>query len=146
MFQSIVIGTDGSDTAREAVGRAVELAAGVGARVHVVSAYEPLRGVRVAGGERTPERSEWRVGPESRVEAVLAEALGACNARGVDAQGHAREGDPAEAILEVADQQGADLVIVGNKGMTGSRRFLLGSVPDKVSHHAPCAVLIVKTA
>ena len=56
---------------------------------------------------------------------------------------HAREGDPADAILDVAEETKADLVIVGNKGMTGARRFLLGSVPNKISHHAPCSVLIV---
>ena len=146
MFQSIVIGTDGSDTAREAVRQAVELASQWGARVHIVSAYQPLRGVRVAGGQDAAERAEWRVGPDVGVESVLAEAVGACHARGVDAESYAREGDPAEAVLQVADEQGADVVIVGSKGMTGSRRFLLGSVPDKISHHAPCAVLIVKTA
>lgn len=58
---------------------------------------------------------------------------------------HARQGDPADAILDVAEEQNADVVIVGNRGMTGAKRFLLGSVPDKVSHHAPCSVLIVRT-
>ncbi len=58
---------------------------------------------------------------------------------------HAREGDPADAILEVAEQTDADLIVVGNKGMTGARRFLLGSVPNKISHHAPCSVYIVRT-
>ena len=58
---------------------------------------------------------------------------------------HAREGDPADAILDVAEEMKADLVVVGNKGMTGARRFLLGSVPNKISHHAPCGVYIVRT-
>jgi nucleotide-binding universal stress UspA family protein len=57
-----------------------------------------------------------------------------------------REGDPADAILDVAEEKNADLVIVGNKGMTGAKRFLLGSVPNKVSHHAPCSVLIIRTS
>ena len=57
---------------------------------------------------------------------------------------HAREGDPADAILDVAEEQGADLIVVGNKGMTGAKRFLLGSVPNKVSHHAPCSVMIIR--
>ena len=64
---------------------------------------------------------------------------------GVEAECYARRGDPAEAILDVAEEQDADLIVVGSKGMHGSRRFLLGSVPDKVSHHAPCSVLIVRT-
>ena len=64
---------------------------------------------------------------------------------GRDGHRYARQGDPADAILDVAEEQGADLMIVGNKGMTGAKRFLLGSVPNKVSHHAPCSVLIIRT-
>jgi nucleotide-binding universal stress UspA family protein len=64
---------------------------------------------------------------------------------GLDVETFAREGDPADAILDVAEERDADLIVVGNKGMTGARRFLLGSVPNKVSHHAPCSVLIVRT-
>ena len=58
---------------------------------------------------------------------------------------YAREGDPADAILDVAEELGSELIVVGNKGMTGAKRFLLGSVPNKVSHHAPCAVMIIRT-
>ena len=68
-----------------------------------------------------------------------------CAAPGVEVETFAREGDPADAILDVAEERDADLIVVGNKGMTGARRFLLGSVPNKVSHHAPCSVLIVRT-
>jgi nucleotide-binding universal stress UspA family protein len=65
---------------------------------------------------------------------------------GVSVNTHARQGGPADVILHVAEEQNADLVIVGNKGMSGAKRFLLGSVPNKVSHHAPCSVLIVRTS
>jgi nucleotide-binding universal stress UspA family protein len=64
---------------------------------------------------------------------------------GISAEPYPREGDPADAILDVAEETNADLIVVGNKGMTGAKRFLLGSVPNKVSHHAPCGVLIVRT-
>ena len=64
---------------------------------------------------------------------------------GIEVQTHPVEGDPAEAILNVAEKTDADLIVVGNKGMTGARRFLLGSVPNNVSHHAPCSVIIVRT-
>ena len=64
---------------------------------------------------------------------------------GVEVEIFARQGDPADAILDVAEETKADLIVVGNKGMTGARRFLLGSVPNKVSHHAPCSVLIIRT-
>jgi nucleotide-binding universal stress UspA family protein len=64
----------------------------------------------------------------------------------VEAEPHAREGDPADAILDLAEEVRSDLIVVGSKGLTDARRFLLGSVPNKVSHHAPCSVLIVYTA
>ena len=65
---------------------------------------------------------------------------------GLDVETLAREGDPADSILDVAEEKEADLIIVGNKGMTGAKRFLLGSVPNKISHHAPCSVLIIRTS
>ena len=64
---------------------------------------------------------------------------------GLTVDTYAREGDPADAILDVAEENNADLIVVGNKGMTGAKRFLLGSVPNKVSHHAPCSVMIIRT-
>ena len=73
-------------------------------------------------------------------------ALRAMKEAGVECATYARQGDPADAILDVAEEQGADLIVVGNKGMTGAKRFLLGSVPNKVSHHAPCSVLIIRTS
>ena len=63
----------------------------------------------------------------------------------MDVTTFAREGDPADAILDVAEERDAGLIVVGNKGMTGAKRFLLGSVPNKVSHHAPCSVMIIRT-
>jgi nucleotide-binding universal stress UspA family protein len=88
---------------------------------------------------------QWAINPRQEVEAALADAAEVAREAGVTVNTHARQGDPADAILDVAEEQNADLVIVGNKGMTGAKRFLLGSVPDKVSHHAPCSVLIVRT-
>jgi nucleotide-binding universal stress UspA family protein len=63
----------------------------------------------------------------------------------VQVETYARQGDPADAILDVAEENNADLIVVGNKGMTGAKRFLLGSVPNKVSHHAPSSVMIIRT-
>ena len=83
--------------------------------------------------------------PREDVNVHLETAVGAAKEAGVEANAHAREGDPADAILDVAEETGADLIVVGNKGMTGARRFLLGSVPNKISHHAPCGVYIVRT-
>jgi nucleotide-binding universal stress UspA family protein len=146
MYGSIVVGTDGSDTASTAVDAAVELARLAGATLEVVSAYEPVPAQRLrAEARQAPADVEWTINPREDVEATLAEAAGRVSAGGVTARTYAREGDPADAILDVAEERGSDLIVVGNKGMTGAKRFLLGSVPNKVSHHAPCSVLIVRT-
>jgi nucleotide-binding universal stress UspA family protein len=146
MFESIVVGTDGSDTATKAVRRAVELARAVGATVELVSAYEPVPSAQLAAERRdAPEDLQWAINPREVVDATLEAAAEVAQEEGVTAQVYARQGDPADAILDVAEEQNADLIVVGNKGMTGAKRFLLGSVPNKVSHHAPCSVLIIRT-
>ena len=146
MFRSIVVGTDGSDTARKAVQQAIDLAKSVGAAVSVVSAYEPVPQSRLREEARqAPEDLQWLINPREDVDATLSSAADVIRDAGLDVETFAREGDPADAILDVAEERDADLIVVGNKGMTGARRFLLGSVPNKVSHHAPCSVLIVRT-
>jgi nucleotide-binding universal stress UspA family protein len=146
MFESIVVGTDGSSTAGEAVRQATELARSVGAKVYLVSAYEPVPEGRLRDErQQVPEDLQWMVNPREDVERTLQEGATALEADGVAVETLAREGDPADAILDVAEEKGADLIVVGNKGMTGAKRFLLGSVPNKVSHHAPCSVMIIRT-
>jgi nucleotide-binding universal stress UspA family protein len=146
MFASIVVGTDGSETAGEAVRQAVDLAKSVGAKIELVSAYEPVSGQRLREeSTQVPEDMQWSVNPREDVDATLSEAAEIAKEAGVNVETFARQGDPADAILDVAEETKADLIIVGNKGMTGARRFLLGSVPNKVSHHAPCSVLIIRT-
>jgi nucleotide-binding universal stress UspA family protein len=146
MFRSIVVGTDGSETAQKAVQEAIELAKAVGASIELVSAYEPVPNARLRQEAReTPDDIQWMVNPREEVDSTLSEACDAVREAGVDVKTYAREGDPADAILDVAEEKGADLIVVGNKGMTGAKRFLLGSVPNKVSHHAPCSVLIIRT-
>jgi nucleotide-binding universal stress UspA family protein len=146
MFSSIVLGTDGSDTAKKAVREATELAKQVGATIDLVSAYEPVPSQRLrAEAREVPEDVSWMVNPREDVEATLKEAAEEVAGAGVTVKTYAREGDPADAILDVAEENGADLIVVGNRGMTGAKRFLLGSVPNKVSHHAPCSVLIIRT-
>jgi nucleotide-binding universal stress UspA family protein len=146
MYGRIVVGTDGSQTASTAVEHALALAASVGGRVEVVSAYEPVPGSRVrAGVEPPPPDLQWEINPREEVDATLGAAAEQARSREVAVQVHARQGDPADAILDVAEETRADLIVIGHKGMTGARRFLLGSVPNKISHHAPCSVLIVRT-
>jgi nucleotide-binding universal stress UspA family protein len=146
MYRQIVVGTDGSETAAKAVGQAAELAASVGATLLVVSAFEPVSGARLKEeAAQVPDDVRWMVNPREDVDATLQHAADLAAEKGADSKTFARQGDPADAILDVAEEQGADLIVVGNKGMTGAKRFLLGSVPNKVSHHAPCSVLIVRT-
>jgi nucleotide-binding universal stress UspA family protein len=148
MFRSIVVGTDGSATAREAVTQAVALARAFDATLHVVCAYEPPAVQMLRGEPRGTEATldDWALNARADAEATLAEAQELAAGGGVPVQRYARQGDAADAILDVAEERSADLVIVGNKGFTGAKRFLLGSVPNKVSHHAPCSVLIIRTS
>jgi nucleotide-binding universal stress UspA family protein len=147
MFGSILVGTDGSETAQTAVLRAIELAAGLEARLQIVSAYEPVSDPRLRGEQViAPKDVQWAVNPHDDVLALLETARAQAVDAGVaEVETFARVGDAADAIVDVAEEQRSDLIVVGNKGMTGTKRFLLGSVPNKVTHHAPCSVLIVRT-
>ena len=146
MFTRIVVGTDGSETAAEAVRQAVDLAKLAWARLSIVSAYEPVSKRRLQDEQAgAPADVQYEIGPREDVNLVLDAAAAAAKQEGIDVQTHPVEADPAEAILNVAEETDADLIVVGNKGMTGARRFLLGSVPNNVSHHAPCSVIIVRT-
>lgn len=146
MFDRIVVGTDGSDTAGEAVRQAVEFAKISKSELNIVSAYEPIPQSQLREEARdVPGDVSNAVNPREAVNVILDNAAGVAKKEKVKTQKHPREGDPADAILDVAEEIGADLIIVGNKGMTGAKRFLLGSVPNKVSHHAPCSVMIIQT-
>ncbi|MGI8794253.1 MAG: universal stress protein [Acidimicrobiales bacterium] len=145
MFQSIVVGTDGSPSAGAAVAQAVSLARTCGAKMHLVTAYRPIEAMSLPP-EVMPANIHEIMNPHDDAMAVLNEAAGKAKADGVEVDLHACAGDPAGALIEVAEAVGADCIVVGNRGMTGKSRFLLGSVPNKVSHHAPCSLLIVRTS
>ena len=146
-YRHILVGTDGSDTATEAVRHAARLAAATDATLTIVTGYTPDPGGVARAQEEAPEDIKWRITEsavaEEKVEAARREALAA----GVgDVQWRTGAGDPAGVLLDAAAAVGADVIVVGSKGMASATRFLLGSVPNKVSHHAPCDVLIVHTA
>jgi nucleotide-binding universal stress UspA family protein len=139
MYTAIVVGTDGSETADKAVAHAAELAHANNATLHIVSSMaqraisaEAVSGVMI-------------IDPGSEVASILAQAVQAVQRDGLTVRTHAMHLDPALAIIDVAKRVEADLVVVGNKGMKGAKRFVLGSVPNSVAHNAPCAVLVVKT-
>ena len=144
MSETIVVGTDGSDSAKRAVGEAVRMATALGAELHVVSAFEPVRGVRIAGAPEGAAKV-WAPLPDADVEATLSEAEALVRMKNLTVKTHALRKDPADALLEVADKVDANMIVVGNKGMHGAKRFVLGNVPNKVSHNARCNVLIVAT-
>ncbi|HEY1567699.1 MAG TPA: universal stress protein [Solirubrobacteraceae bacterium] len=143
MGDSIVVGTDGSETAKQAVTEAVRLAKALSAPLHVVSAYQPML-AKVSGAPEGAAKV-WQPLPDDEVDRILNEAVAGVRIAGLEASAHAVRKDPADALIEVADEVGASMIVVGSKGMHGARRLALGNVPNKVSHHAHCNVLIVAT-
>jgi len=148
MFESIVVGTDGSQTATIAVQQAVELAALHGATLHLVHAHRLVSAGQMANaavaGAPTFDIEGVNRGIEEESRQVGVHAASQAERAGVKCETHLVPGDAADALIDVAEQVGADLIVVGNRGMTGARR-VLGSVPNKVSHHSPCSLLIIDT-
>jgi nucleotide-binding universal stress UspA family protein len=133
MSETMVVGTDGSVTAGRAVAEAVKLAKALGAELHLVSAHEPLRG-SAEGAEAG-----------GAAETALDRAADVARSAEVTVKTHAVRGDPVAALMGVASEVGATLIVVGNQGMHGAKR-VLGSVPNAISHKAECNVLIVQTS
>lgn len=129
-----------------AVRQAVELAKRFDASLDIVSAYEPVKQGRLkVENEDLPGDLSHTVSPREDVNLLLEAVAGEARSAEIETSTHAREGDPADALLDVAEEHGVDLIVVGNQGMTGACRFLLGSVPNNVSHNASCGVYIVRT-
>jgi nucleotide-binding universal stress UspA family protein len=148
-FTCILVGTDGSATADRAVEAAAELARQLGAELHILSVYQgasqPDWSARPALGDPLPPGLSDAGSPGGLLASrqVVERALSTWS-QGLPAHAHAVAGSAVDAIVGTAASVGADLVVVGSKGMRGARR-VLGSVPNSVAHRAPCAVLIVKT-
>ena len=143
MYQSIVVGTDGSDSAAIAVRHALRLAKATGGKVHVVTAWQSMPALALSGqmGPATPvplDDGEW-------VQELHREVVEQGEIAGVEVESHSVEGAAAHVILDVAKAVGAELVVVGNAGMKGLRGHL-ASVPNTVAHKAECAVLLVPTS
>jgi nucleotide-binding universal stress UspA family protein len=148
MYTQIVVGTDGSGTANAAVRHAAALARVTGATLHVVHVFQPVSAMATMGidGGAAAVSAGVTEDAERRAREVLDRALAIAGEEGAPAEGHLTVDDPANALIDTAERVGADLLVVGNKGMSGVKRFVLGSVPNKVSHHCPCSLLIVNTA
>jgi len=146
MFRSIVVGTDGSESAAIAVAGAAEIARLTGATLHIATVggatTSAMLGDPLAGAAAMSVAAE-----ETRDElnTIVERAAEPAQAQGVTVATHTLIGSAAQALCDLAESVGADLLVVGNRGMKGGRRFL-GSVPNTISHHAPCSVLIYETS
>ena len=138
-MSGIVVGTDGSTGARAAVLEAAKLAQALEQRIVVVSAYG-----QSAMAAMSPDAMVHAGDGRESAEEALRLAESDLEPTGVEFDVRAVCGAPADAIVDVAKLEQADTIVVGSRGMRGPRR-LLGSVPNAVSHRAPCSVLIVRT-
>jgi len=145
LAQKILVGTDGSETASIAVRRAASIAAANGAELVIVSAYSSRPPGKLGSGIGSSDAA-WAATAEAAARDHVNGAVQAAKEVGAAAvSGDAVSGEPAEVLLGEAEKRGIDLIVVGSKGMQSSSRFLLGSVPNNVSHHTPCDLLIVRT-
>jgi nucleotide-binding universal stress UspA family protein len=143
MYKTIVVGTDGSQRAAVAVEEAIAQAKAAGATLHIVHV---VHAARLRGEYDDPAlvaAANATIFGES--ERICAQVAADAKREGVSTQIHSIEGDPADVLLRVTEDERADLLVIGNRGMSGIKRFVLGSVPNKVSHHCPCSLLIVNT-
>lgn len=142
-YRTIVVGTDGSDSANRAVDEAIELASASGARLVVVTAFERQDG---RGPASAPEDIRWRLTDANEAESHARRGRERAHAAGAsDVVVQALDGEAADKLLEAAEDFDADLIVVGSVGLTGGARFVLGSVASGVLHHAPCDVLVAHT-
>lgn len=140
MFNVVVVGADGSPTARRAVEAATEMALMSRGVLHIVSAFSPKSYADSSGSKEFVSLSN-----EGEVESLLQSLSFIAKNRGVEVRTHAAKGAPSEVIVKMADELNADLVVVGNKGMKGVRR-VLGSVPNSVVHSVNCSVAVIDTS
>ena len=143
MIKMIAVGTDGSETAQVAVDFAMDMAERYGAKLLIASAYKPVSESQLRREQAdAPQDIQWSINPSEEVDATLRKVEEAAGEKGLEYASEARNGDPAEVLCDIAADHGADVIVVGNKGM---ERRILGSVPNTVAHKTPCSVLVVKT-
>lgn len=138
MISTIAVATDGSATASKAVEMARDLARRFDAKLVLLSAFED------SGGQARGDSVEvqWATSNSARVREILSRAEDEMRSQGIDCTTRVEEGHAAEVLVQLASECGADLLVIGNKGM---QRRVLGSVPNTVAHKTPCSVLVVKT-
>jgi nucleotide-binding universal stress UspA family protein len=146
-YRNVVVGTDGSETAELAVREAAELAKACGARLTIVTAFTPHPDQEARLQAQVPEDIRWMITDATSADERARRGKAIAQDVGVqEVKTAVDSGDPAEMLINTAENSGGDVIVVGSKGMTSAKRFILGNVPNKVSHHAPCDVVIVHTA
>lgn len=162
-YEKILVGADGSTTAMAAVEMAAGLSKALGTSPTIVTVYESpseqeLEQMKAGASDaihawnmtkdqkQTPEGFGWRIAGAAQAEDILERAADHAAKSGVEAEVRAIEGTPAEALLDLAEKEDFDLIVVGSVGMTGAKRFMLGNVPNRLSHHTPVDILILHTA
>lgn len=141
MISTVAVGTDGSATAAEAIEAATDIARRFDAKLVLISAFHGSGGPP-AGLSGSSEEVQWSFSPQARLREALARTEADVRRQKIDCTTMVAEGDPAEVLVRLAEDCDADLLVIGNKGM---QRRVLGSVPNSVTHQAPCSVLVVKT-
>jgi nucleotide-binding universal stress UspA family protein len=161
-YSKIIVGTDGSVTAMSAVDRAADLAAALGAELSIVCAYDPpsdaeLERIATSSGSISaqwdadrslrdvPDEFRWRIAGAAQAQDVLERSEEHAAKHGVDAEVRAVKGPAPEVLISIAEEEDFELIVVGSVGMTGAERFKLGNVPNRISHHAPTDLLILRT-
>ena len=161
-YRGVLIGTDGSPTAMRAVDMASQLAVSLGIEPTIVCVYQPpseqeMKAMRsdpadpvaqwsAKGARGVPDEFRWRIAEASQAQDILERAAEHAAKQGAKADVRAIEGHPAETLISIAESEDFDLIAVGSVGMSGAKRFMLGNVPHRISHHAPTDLLILKTA
>lgn len=137
----VVVGTDGSARAGQAVAAAIEMAIAFGRPLIIIEAYHPTTNLP----KNIPPELADLVTPMTGIEHTLDDAVARAEAAGAPVEARSVAGDPADVLLSVAEEVGAGILVVGNKGIGSLKRFVLGNVPTKVVHSAQCSVYIVHT-
>jgi nucleotide-binding universal stress UspA family protein len=144
MVNTVAVGTDGSDRAEKAVAFAIDMAKRYQAKLVAISSYHPVSETRLRKEqEEAPQEIQWSINPMEDVETILTAVESRAIEAGLEVTTVAGQGDPADVLVKHAEEQDADVLVVGNKGMN---RRILGSVPKTVTHRAQCTVVVVKTA
>ena len=138
MLSTIAVGTDGSDSAKQAVAEAIELAKRYDAELVLISAFQES-GI---APKDDPDERQWAYSTSAQLQAILSRLENDLKAEGLACRTLFGEGDPADVLVRLAEECKADALVIGNKGI---HRRVLGSVPNSVAHKAPCSVFVVKT-